>query len=193
MIDVKEFPLQVKRIMRERDIAATCIPVQFDDENWESAFFLHVAGPESRLDRRVLKRGRVTPAVLATEFMAHANASVVLMRLEVQTIVNDPLVFEILLVPGEFSIHHECLKFLAKQKRIRYFFADSDYRVLQEQEHEIRDIQHEKFEILAREAFAHDSVLRMTGKYNAQVALSEVVAHYSVRSGVGEEQQKTTH
>ena len=179
--------------MRDRAIAATCIPVQFDNDVWESAFFLHVAGPESKQDRRALKKDGVTPAALMTELLAHANAAIVLMRLEVQTVIDDPLVFEILLIPGEFSIHYECLKFLAAQQRIRYFFADSDFRVLQEQEHQISDIQHKKFENLAREAFAHDSVLRMAGQYNAQAALTDVVAHYSLRS-VGENvQNKATH
>ena len=193
VINVKEFPHQVQKVMREKDIAATCIPVQFDDGSWESAFFFHVAGPESKQDRRCLKKDKHTPALLTTELMTHSNASVVLIRFEVQTIVDDPLVFEILLVPGKFSLHYECLKFLAKQKRIRFFFADSDYRVLQEQEREIGAGQHEKFETLAREAFAHDSVLRMTGKYNAQAALTEVVTHYSPRIQDTGKQQKTTH
>ncbi len=193
MVNVKEFPPQVKKIMREKEIAATCIPVQFDHEAWESAFFLYVAGPESKQDRKALKKNRITPAILVTELLAHANASVVLMRIEVQTVIDDPLVFEILLVPGEFNMHYECLKYLAKQRHIRYFFADSDYRVLQEQEQEIGDVQHEKFETLAREAFAHDSVLRMTGKYNAQSALSEVVSHYGLRSGGESDRQKSAH
>lgn len=168
--------------MREKDIAATCIPVQFAKNTWESAFFFHVAGPESKQDRRILKRDKITPTVLMTELMTHANASVVLIRSEIQTIINDPLVFEILLIPGEVSMHYECLKFLSQQDRIRYFFSDSDFRVLQEQEQEISSVQHEKFENLAREAFAHDSVIRMTGQYNAQIALSEVVAHYQLRT-----------
>ena len=190
---MKEFPPQVKNIMRDRDIAATCMPVQFNSETWEAAFFLHVAGPESKQDRRTLKQDGVTPAILMAELLTHANAAIVLMRLEVQTVIDDPLVFEILLTPGEFSMHYECLKFLAAQKRIRYFFADTDFRVLQEQEQEISDVQHEKFENLAREAFAHDSVLRMAGKYNAQAALTDVVAHYSLRSGGEDVQQKATH
>lgn len=193
MTDVKEFPPQVKNIMRERDIAATCIPVQFGGEIWEAAFFFHVAGPESKQDRRTLKKHGVTPAMLGTELLTHANAAVVLMRIEVQTVIDDPLVFEILLIPGEFSMHYECLKLLAKQRRIRYFFADTDFRVLQEQEQKINDVQHEKFESLAREAFAHDSVLRIAGKYNARAAITEVVSHYSLRSGGEDIQQGTRH
>ena len=52
--------------MRNRDIAATCIPVRFDDGEWETVFFPHVAGPESRHDGRFLKRDAVTAAVSAT-------------------------------------------------------------------------------------------------------------------------------
>ncbi len=168
--------------MREKDIAATCVPVQFDDGEWESAFFLHVAGPESRQDRRILKKNRVTPTLLTTELMMHAGAAVLMLRVEVGTVNDDPLVFEILLIPGQVSMHYECLKLLARQQRIRYFFADSDYRLMQEQQHEISDAQHEKFEALAREAFAHDSVLRMSGKYDPRTAISDIVAHYQVRS-----------
>ena len=193
VINVKQFPHEVQKIMREKEIDATCIPVQFDDESWESAFFFRVAGPESKQDRRCLKKNRTTPTVLVTELMAHSNASVVLLRFEIQTIIDDPLVFEILLVPGEFNVHYECIKFLAKQRRIRDIFADSDYRVLQEQEQQVGDTQHEKFENLAREAFAHDSVLRMTGRYNAQAALSEVVTHYSPRADETDNLQRTTH
>ena len=128
-----------------------------------------------------------------TELLTHENASVVLIRFEIQTIITDPLVFEILLVPGEVSLHYECLKFLAQQNRIRYFFADSDFRVLQEQEQDISGVQHENFETLAREAFAHDSVIRMTGRYNAQAAMSEVVAHYQLRTETESSQGKSTH
>ena len=179
--------------MREKDIAATCVPVQYDDTVWESAFFFHVAGPESKQDRRILKRDKITPTILVTELMTHANASVVLMRFEIQTIINDPLVFEILFIPGEVSLHYECLKLLAQQSRIRYFFADSDFRVLQEQEQNISSAQHDNFDALAREAFAHDSVVRMTGLYNAQVALSEVVKNYQIRTEIQDNRDKSTH
>lgn len=179
--------------MREKDVAATCIPVQYDDKVWESAFFFHVAGPESKQDRRILKRDKITPTILMTELMTHANASVVLMRFEIQTIVNDPLVFEILFTPGEVSLHYECLKLLARQNRIRYYFADCNFRVLQEQEQDISSAQHDNFEALAREAFAHDSIIRMTGRYNAQAALSEVVSHYQIRTDIQDNRDKSTH
>ena len=179
--------------MREKDIAATCIPVQYDDRQWESAFFFHVSGPESKQDRRILKKQKITPAVLMAELMTHASAAVVMLRVEVGTIMDDPLVFEILLTPGHVTMHYECLKLLARQERIRYFFSDSDYRILQEQEQEISDAQHQNFETLARESFAHDTMIRMAGKYDALAALSEIVARYQVRQEHSQERSKVEH
>jgi len=37
---------------------------------------------------------------------------------------------------------------------------------------------------IAKEAFAHDSVLRMTSQYNADAAVSEICDHYTPRTGV---------
>lgn len=190
---VNKFPGPVQRVMREKDIDATCMPVQFDDDVWETAFFCRVAGPESKPDRRILKKTKVTPVVLGAELMAHARASVVVLRFEVQTVPDDPLVFEILLTPGEFEMHYECLKLLARQRRVRYFFADADYRVLQGQSQEIDADRHASFETLAREAFAHDSLVRMAGNYDAHAAMSEVVAHYDLRRGASPGADELTH
>lgn len=80
--------------MREKEIVATRLPVQFDDGEWESAFFIHVAGPESGPDRRILKKQKITPLRLGTELMKHAAAAVVMLRIEIDTVADDPLVFE---------------------------------------------------------------------------------------------------
>ena len=179
--------------MRDKGIAATCLPVQFDDDRWETAFFLHVEGPESKQDRRILKMQKTTPTELGVELLKHASAAVVMMRLEVQTIENDPLVFEILLVPGLINSHYESIKVLAQQQHIRYFFSDSDFRILQQQEQQISETQHQNFESLARESFAHDSVVRMAGKYDGHAALSEIVSHYQVRTEPGNPSDKQFH
>jgi hypothetical protein len=89
---------------------------------------------------------------------------------------------EILLTPGAINSHYECVKLLANQERICWFFGDGDFRVLQALEQVIDSDKHERFEALAREAFAHDSLLRMAGKFNAEAALAEVAAHYTPRS-----------
>ncbi len=180
-----QFPKTIQDAMRASGAAATCVPVQIDKGHWESALFIHVAGPECKQDRYILKRAALpTAATLHTELLTHASAAIVLFRLETLTVPDDPLVFEILLTPGKVPSHYECVKLLSQQARLCWFFGDTDYRIIQAQNQEIGAEQHENFEALAREAFAHDSVLRMTGKYDANAALAEVVSHYELRQDV---------
>ncbi len=182
---MKRFPEPIRRAMRASGAAATCVPVQIDHGRWESALFIHVAGPECKQDRYLLKRATTpTPASLQSEFLSHERAAVVLFRVQALTIPDDPLAFEILLTPGKVSSHYECLKLLAQQARLCWFFGDTDYRVIQALDQEIGAEQHNNFETLAREAFAHDSVLRMAGKYDADAAVAEIVSHYALRRGV---------
>ena len=180
---MKYFPESIGDAMRKSGAAATCIPVKLEGPQWETALFIHVAGPECEQDRRILKTARTpTPATLSAELMTHASASIIVLRLEVLTVVDDPLVFEILLTPGAVTSHYECVKLLAIQERICWFFGDSDFRVLQALEQVIDSDKHQRFEALAREAFAHDSLVRMAGNFNAEAALAEVAAHYTPRS-----------
>jgi hypothetical protein len=180
---MKYFPASIRDAMRKSGAAATCVPVQLEGPDWETALFIHVSGPECKQDRRILKSAREpTPATLSAELMTHANAAIIVLRLEVMTVIDDPLVFEILLTPGAVSSHYECVKLLAGQQRICWFFGDGDFRVLQAQEQTIDRDKHESFESLAREAFAHDSLVRIAGKFDAEAALAEVAAHYAPRS-----------
>ncbi len=180
-----QFPQPIQNAMRASGAAATCVPVQIDKGQWESALFVHVAGPECKQDRYILKRAAAPiPTAVETELLTHDRAAIVLFRLEALTMPDDPAAFEILLTPGKASGHYECLKLLSQQARLCWFFGDTDYRIIQAQIHEIGAEQHENFEALAREAFAHDSVLRMTGKYDADAALAEVVSHYELRQDV---------
>lgn len=181
------FPDAIQKSMRATGSAATCIPVRLGGSgDWESALFIHVAGPECKQDRRSLKKA-VTPIPLAIEprLMAHAAAAVVSMELSVATVPDDPLKYEVLLIPGREETHYQGIKLLARQQRICWFFADNDYRVIQAQEQEIEDAQHELFETIARDAFAHDSLLRISSQYDSNKALSEIVSHYSPRKDAG--------
>lgn len=180
--------------MRASGTAATCVPVQIDQGQWESALFIHVAGPECKQDRYILKRAVTpTPASLHTELLTHASAAIVLFRLETLTVPDDPLAYEILLTPGKVPSHYECLKLLSQQKRLCWFFGDADYRIIQAQNQEIGTQQHNNFEALAREAFAHDSVLRMIGKYDADAALAEIVSHYELRQDINRDPDEIQH
>ncbi len=189
-----QFPKPIQDAMRASGAAATCVPVQIDQGQWESALFIHVAGPECKQDRYILKRAAApTPATLQTELLTHDSAAIVLLRLEALTVPDDPLAFEILLTPGKVPSHYECLKLLSQQARLCWFFGDTDYRIIQAQNQEIGAEQHENFEALAREGFAHDSVLRMTGKYDANAALAEIVSHYELRQDVTRDPGEIEH
>ncbi len=180
--------------MRANGAAATCVPVQIDGNQWETALFVHVAGPECKQDRRLLKTATSpTPARLDTELITHTNAAIVLLRLEIMTVLTDPLAFEILLVPGHVKSHYECLKLLGQQRRLHWFFGDSDFRILQAASQEIEADRHKAFEDLARGAFAHDSILRIAGQYDADAALNEIVSHYTLREGVTRDTEDPTH
>lgn len=179
--------------MRSSGSAATCVPVQLSGTGtWEAALFIHVAGPECKQDRRLLKTAaEPTPSKIKPKLMAHERAAIVSLELSVITILEDPLKFEVLLVPGSIDAHYQSLKLLAEQNRICWFFADNDFRVIQAQEQEIEKQQHHEFEGIARDAFAHDSLLRMANHYDNEAALAEIVSHYTPRSEA--DLEKTQH
>ncbi len=180
--------------MRDSGSDATCVPVQIDGAAWECAWFVHVAGPECKQDRRILKRATTpTPVILSPELIKHPKAAVVLFRLEILTIPDDPLAYEILLTPGKVDRHYECLKLLSAQEKLHCFFGDSDYRILHQQEQRVSRAQRRVLETLTREAFAHDSILRMTGTYDADNAIAEIVSHYQLRQNVSTCPSRTEH
>lgn len=170
--------------MRATDSAATCVPVRLGGEgDWEAALFVHVSGPECKHDRRVLKTAREpTPVELAPRLMAHSAAAIVTIELTINTVPEDALKYEILLIPGREETHYQAIKLLAAQQRICWFFGDNDFRVIQAQEREIETSQHELFDSIARDAFAHDSLLRISNQYDSDKALSEIVSHYTPRT-----------
>jgi len=173
--------------MKAMDSAATCVPVRLGEaEEWEAALFVHVAGPECKQDRRLLKRAsEPTPVALKPRLMAHAAAAIVSVELSIATVPDDALKYEILLIPGREETHYQAIKLLARQERICWFFGDNDFRVIQAQEQEIEQSQHERFESIARDAFAHDSLLRISNQYDSDKALSEIVSHYTPRRDAG--------
>lgn len=180
------FPDSITHSMRVTGSAATCVPVQLGGRGeWEAALFVHVSGPECKQDRRVLKSAREpTPVELEPRLMAHSAAAIVSIELTIGTVPDDALKYEILLVPGREETHYQAIKLLAGQERICWFFGDNDFRVIQAQERDIEASQHDLFESIAREAFAHDSLLRISNQYDSDKALSEVVSHYTPRTGI---------
>lgn len=180
---MKFFPDSVRDAMRAGGAHVTVVPVQFDHQAWEAAAFFQLAGPQCKTDRHVLaKTDRPFPVTLETDLLERPQAAIVILRLEVFTHPKNPLVGEILLTPGASSTHHEALKLLSGQPRLRWFFSDEDFRVLYSQEHPLSHDQHMSFDELMRDALRHDALIRCTGRYDAQAALSEVIVLYEPRT-----------
>jgi len=181
---MKRFPEFVRDSMRAAGAAATCLPVRLDQEHWETAFFFQLAGPECKEDRRLMqKQGGPLPAGLETDLIETEHAAVVVLRPEIHTRQDDPLSCEILLTPGEGGAHFDALKLLSRQQRICWFFGDQAYWTVHSQQLPLNDDQRRGFDELLRDALKHDTMVRMTGRYNAQAGLGEIVKHYELRAG----------
>ncbi len=170
--------------MESTGSTVTCLPVSIDSGDWETAVFFQLGGSESKLDRRHLTRleGGVVPVSIEPEVIKHQSAAVVAMRLEVYTQNEDnPLVGEVLLVPGKTESQFDALKLLTTQPLLRWFFADAAYWIIHRQQNSLRTMEHAAFSEVLDEATQHDALIRVTGKYDAQAALREVVSHYELR------------
>lgn len=183
---MKMFPNSVCEAMQASGASITAVPVRLDDREWEAAIFFHLAGPESKADRRILaKSQRTFPIALETDLIEQAQAAVIVLRVEVHTQPENPLAGEILLTPGAAPAHHEVLKLLSQQPRLCWFFANEDFQMLYSQEHPLTHEQHAEFADLMRDAVRHDTLIRCTGRYDAQAALSEIIGHYDPRASSG--------
>ncbi len=171
--------------MRSVGAAVTCVPVALDGDDWETAIFFDVGGPESKSDRRALRTARSPlPIGLETDLIEHGAAAVVILRLEVFTSADSPLAGEILLTPGGNATHFDSLKLLTTQRRLVWFFGDADSRIVHSQQHALDDAQRSGFDELLRDAVHHDALVRLTGRYDDRAALGELASHYELRRRV---------
>ena len=189
---LKRFPADVRNAMVASGAAATCVPVKFDTDDWEAGVFFQLAGAECKPDRRILSKAD-NPVQIGFEadLIEHANASVVMLRLEVCTVPDDPLIGEILLTIGEHATQFDTLKLLTHQPRLSWFFGDQHYWVIHSQQHALGAEQHRAFDEILRDALKHDALVRMSSHYDARSALAEVVSHYELRAGVVRTEYKT--
>ena len=99
---------------------ATCLPVQIDGGDWESAIFFQLGGRESKDDRRILSRlSSTVPVSVETDLIDHNNAAVIVIRFEVFTRQDNPLIGEVLLTPGHISAHFETIRLLTQQNALK--------------------------------------------------------------------------
>lgn len=183
---MKRFPETVRKGMAASGAAATCVPVKLDSGDWETAVYFQLAGPECKKDRRELKHAQdPVPLGVEMDLFEHQHGSAVLLRLEVHTFADDPLAGEILLTPGDNTTHFDALKLLARQPRLCWFFGDQQFWIIHSQQHALSDEQHRGFEALMSDAITHDAMVRLTGRYDANSVVSEIVSNYELRAGAG--------
>ena len=157
---MKRFPQTVRDAMQSTGAMATCLPVQIDgpDSGWETAFFLQIAGPESKQDRRTLRTpGKAFSVGIESDVIETESGAVVIIRAEIHTRIDDPLSMEILMTPGEGGAHHEALKRLTQQQRLSWFFGDQSYWLIHAQSQPLGAQQREGFLKLLNIAVKHDA------------------------------------
>jgi hypothetical protein len=181
---MKRFPDAVRTAMHASGAAATCVAVQLDGDDWEAALFFQLAGAECKADRRAVKNARGPLAVgMDTDLIETDSGAVVLLRPAIYTQPDDPFTCEILLTPGDGGAHFEALKLLCRQPRLTWILGDQTHWILHSQQHALDAAQHQGFDELLRDALRHDTMVRMSNRYDAQAALAEIVKHYELRAG----------
>ena len=186
MTEQQRFPRAVRDSMARSGAMATCVPVSLDGGGFEAAFFLQVAGPESKEDRRIMRRSQGPFAMgLETDVVTTDHGAVVVIRPELHTRAEDPLVMEILLTPGDGGAHHEALGLLSRQPRLTWMFGDRAGWGIHAQSHPLGEGEHGAFAELLGDSLRHDTMVRMTATYDAGAAVSEVVRHYELRAAAG--------
>ena len=183
MPSVRKFPVAVREAMSASGAAATCIPVELDGGAPEAAFFINLAGPESKADRRVIRQWRGSLSLgLESDLIETGHGAVVVLRPEVHTGPFDPFACEILITPGEGGVHFEALSLLSRQPRLTWFFGDRSFEIIRTQQHPLGEEHREQFAALLQDALRHDAVTRMTRRYDGRSALAEVTSRYALRT-----------
>ncbi len=180
----KTFPASVIEMMSAGGSTVTCLPVKLDeDDSWQSAVFFRLGGHESQADINLLSHQQSALSVgIETDLIEHANATVVMLRLQLFTRPDDPLVGEVLITPGGAETHYEILTLLSAQQTLTWFLSDQEFQIIHQQRQPLSDDWRQEFLDLRDEAFKRDTLLRLSGNYSAQTAFAEVVSHYALRS-----------
>ena len=179
---MNRFPPFIVESMRQSGAMTTCVPLEFDQGGWQSTVFFELGGKECKEDRRLLRKTTSPLAIgIEADIIEHTNAAVVMLRFEVMTTRENPLVGEVLLAPGMGDVQFETLKYLSNQPSLKFYFGDSTYHTIHSQQIALNSSANQGYGELLDEAVSHDALIRLTGKYDAMLALREVVDHYETR------------
>ncbi len=171
--------------MKQSGSMTTCVPIQTDYGGWETAVFFQLAGPECEGDRRIVRNTKTSISIgVEVDLIEHSNAGIAVLRFEVHTVPDNPMVGEVLLAPGQGGTQFESLENLRTQNSIKWYFGDEAYRVIHSQQTPLHPHQREGFSDLLKDCVRHDAMIRATGQYNAIAALTEVSSHYQPRETV---------
>ena len=169
--------------MHQSGAMTTCVPLEFDNGSYESTVFFELGGEECEIDRVLLSKATSPlPINLEAELIEHANASVVMLRFEIVTKLDDPLAGEVLIVPGLGDVQFETLRCLSTQANLKFYFSDDRYHVIHSQQLVLSDRERQGYAKILEEVIRHDALIRLTGKYDAMEALREIVDHYDIRT-----------
>ncbi|MCY4051341.1 MAG: hypothetical protein OXE41_03450 [Gammaproteobacteria bacterium] len=169
--------------MRKSGAMATCSVVKFEDDGeWETAAFIEVGGKECKEDRRILKRSKSAFNVaIEADIIEHTFASIFVLRFEIMTKPHDPLVGEVLVAPGIGSPHFDVLDNLTRQDSMRFYFGDGSYRILFSQDVSLSEKVRTGLQEVLNSTVRSDALIRLTGKYDVNRAMSEIVQYYAYR------------
>lgn len=160
----------------------TCVPVQMDGGAWQSAVFFELGGKQCAADRQTLQQSSGRLAIsLEGDVIECATASVVMLRFEIMTNQQSPLVGEVLVAPGMGNVQFETLDNLTRQQSLGFYFSDAKYKVIYSQQILLGEQERMGYKSLLDDAVSHDAVIRLAGKYDAMKALKEVVGNYAKR------------
>lgn len=177
-----KFPDSIIKSMLQSGAMTTCVPLRFDNGSYESAVFFELGGDECQSDRAILGKSTSPLAIkLEAETIGHEKAGVVMLRFEILTKPDDPLAGEVLIVPGLGDVQFDTLRCLTTQDNLKFYFSDERFRVIHSQQLVLSDRERQGYSQILEEVISHDALIRLTGKYDAMAALTEIVDHYDVR------------
>lgn len=160
----------------------TCVPVKMDDGRWRAAVFFELGGKACKVDRDILSQcSAPLPIGLEGDVIETATAALVMLRFEIMTDNNSPLAGEVLVAPGMGSVQFDTMKHLGQQRFLDFYFADAKYHVIYSQQLALGEPERAGYRSLLEDAVNHDAVIRLTGRYDARKAYTEVVANYVER------------
>lgn len=177
------FPDAVISAMHHTNSTVTCMRVQIEAGEWESAIFF-VLPPDVTEDqiKQLFVAGKLFPVGLDADVREHENGTMIELGVEIELSPGDNVRGVVLFLTGHMESHHEAMKCLATQQSLGIFIGDVHCNLLHQQRIPMADEHRAAFDDMLNEAVKRDALIRMTGTYDPQKVFDSIV----------EEQEKHT-